>query len=320
MAFFGYLGMFYQPLTSLTLLSNWLSSFATAVQRIFEILDTTPQIREALDPVELPRVKGRIEFDRVTFGYDPYNPVVRNVSLTIEPGEMIGIVGHSGSGKTTVVNLLARFYDIQEGDIRIDGVSIREIALNDLRRQTAIVLQEPFLFRGTIADNIAYGGRPAGDNGDLERILEAAHAANAHDFIMDLPEGYDTYLGERGAGLSGGERQRVSIARALLCDPRILILDEATSSIDAEAERQIQDALRTVTQGRTTIAIAHRLSTLRHADRIVVIDDGRVAEQGSHDELMKQGGIYQRLVRIQTELGGEPSVERLIVDAKETKE
>jgi ATP-binding cassette subfamily B protein len=184
----------------------------------------------------------------------------------------------------------------------------------------AIVLQEPFLFRGTIADNIAYGAPARGDdgrNGDLERILLAARASNAHDFIMDMPDGYDTYLGERGAGLSGGERQRVSIARALLCDPRILILDEATSSIDAEAERQIQDALRSVTRGRTTIAIAHRLSTLRDANRILVVDDGRIVEQGSHEELLAQGGIYYRLVKIQTEFGGEPSVERLLVDARE---
>ena len=324
MAFFGYLGMFYQPLTSLTLLSNWLSSFATAVQRIFEILDTTPQIQEAKAPVTLPRLDGKIEFDRVTFGYDPYNPILRDVSLTIEAGEMIGIVGRSGSGKTTLVNLLARFYDIQEGDIRIDGISIREIALNDLRRQMAIVLQEPFLFRGTIADNIAYGapggGAEGGRNGELEQILQAARAANAHDFIMDMPDGYDTYLGERGAGLSGGERQRVSIARALMCNPRILILDEATSSIDAEAERQIQDALRTVTRNRTTIAIAHRLSTLRDAGRIIVVDDGRIVEQGSHEELMEKGGIYYRLVKIQTEVTGEPTAERLLIDAKEQKE
>ena len=298
MAFLGYIGMFYSPLSRLTFFSNWLTSFMTSSQRIFEILDTEPGIKDDPDAEPMPEVKGDIEFDVVVFGYDPYSPVIKGVSISIESGAMIGIVGKSGSGKTTLINLLCRFYDVQEGSVRIDGKDVRDVSSHDLRSHVGLVLQEPFLIRASVAENIAYskpGATP-------EEIINAAKAANAHDFIMRLPSGYDTMLGERGSGLSGGERQRVSIARALLCDPAILILDEATSSVDTESERQIQEALAVLSKGRTTIAIAHRLSTLRGADRIYVIDDGTLAEHGNHDELMAKEGIYSRLVRIQTEL------------------
>ncbi|MBI4551326.1 MAG: ABC transporter ATP-binding protein [Candidatus Latescibacteria bacterium] len=298
MMFLGYLGMFYGPLSNLTQLSNWLTSFMTSSQRVFEILDTDPGLHDNPKAVKMPALRGEIEFDHIVFGYDPYNAVIKDVSFTIEAGRMIGIVGRSGSGKSTLINLLCRFYDVQEGAVRIDGVDVRNIRREDLHRHIGLVLQEPFLFRASVAENIAYGKPDA----TFEEIMNAAKAANAHDFIMRLPAGYDTRLGERGAGLSGGERQRVSIARALLCNPAILILDEATSSVDTESEQQIQEALTVLCKGRTTIAIAHRLSTLRGADCIYVIDNGRLAEFGSHTELMRQEGIYHRLVQIQTQL------------------
>jgi ATP-binding cassette subfamily B protein len=298
MAFFGYLGQFYGPLQSLTALSDWLTDFLSSSQRVFDILDTPPEPKDTPESKPMPAMQGRIEFDHVTFGYDPYNPVIKNVSLMIEPGQLIGVVGKSGSGKTTLINLLCRFYDVQQGAVRIDGADIRAIHRNDLRHHIGLVLQEPFLFRASIAENIAYG-RPEATPAE---IMDAARAANAHDFIMRQPAGYDTQLGERGAGLSGGEKQRISIARALLCDPSVLILDEATSNVDTESEQEIQKALAVLCRGRTTIAIAHRLSTLRGADCIFVIDQGRVAESGSHEELMARQGIYHRLVMIQTQL------------------
>ena len=298
MAFFGYVGMFYTPITALSMFSNWLTGFMSAGQRVFEVLDATPSVAEARHPVRLRHAKGKIELRHVTFGYDPYTPVLKDVTLTIAPGQFVGIVGKSGSGKTTLVNLICRFYDVQQGEVLLDGVDVRNLALGDLHRQVGLVLQEPFLFRASIAENIAYG-RP--DSSPTE-IMDAAKAANAHEFTARLPAGYDMQLGERGAGLSGGERQRVSIARALLCDPRILILDEATSSVDTESEQAIQRALAVLCRGRTTMAIAHRLSTLKNADHIFVIDEGRLAESGTHDELMALGKIYYKLVKIQTEL------------------
>lgn len=298
MSFFGLLGMFYGPVQALSLFSGWITGFLAAGQRVFEVLDSTAQIDDEPDARPLPRLEGAVEFRNVTFGYDPYSPVLKNVSLKIEPGQFVGIVGKSGSGKTTLVNLICRFYEAQEGEVLVDGHEVRSLQQDDLHRHVGLVLQEPFLFRASIAENIAYG-RP--DATPLA-IINAAKAANAHDFIARKNAGYDTKLGENGAGLSGGERQRISIARALLCDPRILILDEATSSVDTESEQEIQRSLAKVCKGRTTIAIAHRLSTLKNADVIYVVDEGRIAESGPHDELMAREGIYAKLVKIQTEL------------------
>ena len=307
MAFLGYLWMFYQPLGQLTQLTNWLTQFLTATQRTFEILDTPPEVVRSAHTKSLPDLAGSIRFEHVTFGYYRHEPVIKDVSFEVHAGEHLGIVGKSGSGKTTLINLLARFYEADEGRILIDGVDIRDLDIDELRHHVGVVLQEPFLFRGTIYKNITYGVSQA----TPEQVLAAAKAANSHNFIIRHPLGYDTYIGERGSGLSGGERQRISIARALLYDPKILILDEATSNVDTESEQLIQSALARVTRGRTTIAIAHRLSTLKESDRILVVDDGRIAEQGSHEELLALGGIYYRLVKIQTELSREPAVDLL---------
>ncbi len=296
-AFIGYLWMFYQPLTQLTQLTNWLTGFLTATHRTFEILDTPIQIAEAEKPIRVPEMTGHIVFDKVTFGYDRHQPILKNVSFEIKPGERIGVVGKSGSGKTTIVNLISRFYDVDQGSVTIDGVDVREMNKDDLRGQIGVVLQEPFLFRGTIYDNLTYGLAET----TPEDVIAATKAANAHDFIMRQPLGYDTYIGERGAGLSGGERQRISIARAILYNPKILILDEATSSVDTESEKLIQDALLRITKGRTTIAIAHRLSTLKNSDRIFVVNRGEIIESGTHEELMALDGTYCKLVKIQTQ-------------------
>lgn len=298
MAFMGYLGMFYGPIQFLPRLNDWISRSLTAAERIFEVLDSEPESYDDPDAVHIERIEGRIEFKNVTFGYDKYKPVLHNVSFTVEPGKMIGLVGHSGAGKTTVINLLCRFYHADEGQVLIDGVDIRKLKLSDLRSQIGIVPQEPFLFSGTVAENISYG-KP---NATRDEIIRAAVAANAHDFIMRMPDGYDSQVGDRGGRLSGGEKQMVAIARAILHNPRILILDEATASMDSETEKRIQEALSRLIESRTTVAIAHRLSTLKNADHLLVLDHGKVAEWGTHDELMEKKGTYYRLVQIQSEL------------------
>ena len=295
MAFFGYLSMFYGPLGSLTNLTTWLTQFSTQVHRIFEVLDTPVEQPEARNPIAVPHFKGDIEFRNVTFGYTRGAPVLKNLSLHFKSGEKIGLVGRSGSGKTSLINLICRFYDVESGLILIDGVDIRDIAQHDLRARIGMVLQEPFLFRGTLHENIIYGKPQALP----EEVIAAARAASAHDFVLQHPLGYDTSVGERGQELSGGERQRISIARAILLSPPILILDEATSSLDTESELAIQNALQDVAGKSTAIVIAHRLSTLQNCDRIYVLENGEILENGSHHELMEKSGRYASWVRIQ---------------------
>ncbi len=294
MAFVAYISRFYGRLDSMSRIVSVTEKSASAAKRIFDILDHVSSVPEPTQPVNLARVEGRIELRDVSFRYGN-REVNRGISLTIEPGEMIGLVGHSGSGKSTLVNLICRFYDVSEGSIRVDGVDVRSLGIADYRRNIGLVLQEPFLFFGTIAENIAYG-KPHASQAE---IIAAARAAHAHEFILRLPQGYDSMVGERGQGLSGGERQRISIARALLIDPRILIMDEATSSVDSETEKEIQKALENLVKGRTTIAIAHRLSTLHRADRLVVLDRGQIVEVGTHDALMAAQGAYFNLYQAQ---------------------
>jgi len=293
-AFLAYISRFYLRLDSMSRIVSVTQKAAAGAKRIFDILDHVSSVPEPTNPVHLAKVAGRIELRDVGFRYGTRS-VTRDIDLVIEPGEMIGLVGHSGSGKSTLVNLICRFYDVSEGAILIDGVDIRSLPVAEYRKHIGLVLQEPFLFFGTIAENIAYG-KPEATRAE---IVAAARAAHAHEFILRLPHGYDSLVGERGQALSGGERQRISIARALLIDPRILILDEATSSVDTTTEKEIQKALDNLVRGRTTIAIAHRLSTLRDANRLVVLDRGSVVEVGSHDELMAAEGHYYRLYQAQ---------------------
>lgn len=297
-AFLAYIGRFYARLESMSRMATNTQKAAASSQRLFEILDRPPGVPEPLHPVHPGKIAGSIELRDIRFRFGS-RQVVDGVSLSMKPGEMIGLVGTTGAGKSTLVNLVCRFYDVSEGAILVDGHDVRSLPLHEYRRQIGIVLQDPFLFWGTIADNIAYGKNEA----TREEIIAAARAARAHEFILQLPDGYDSMVGERGHTLSGGERQRISIARALLINPSILILDEATSSVDTQTEREIQAALDNLVRGRTTIAIAHRLSTLRKADRLVVLEHGRVVEQGQHAELLAAKGRYAQLYQAQMQLG-----------------
>jgi ATP-binding cassette, subfamily B, bacterial len=293
MTFLTYIYMLFGPIQFMNNIASWWSYCMSAAQRIFEIQDAIPDITEKPNAVHLGEMKGDIHVSNVTFGYEPNKAILKEVSLIAKPGQMIGVVGPSGAGKSTLVNLISRLYDVSEGDIMLDGINVKDLTTYTLRENIGIVSQEVYVFMGTIAENIAY----ANPDCSVEDIIHAAKIANAHDFIEKLPEGYDTLVGTGGYNLSGGEKQRISIARAILHDPKILVLDEATASLDTETELQIQEAIETLIQGRTTIAIAHRLSTLRNADYLYVMDNGRVVEGGTHEELMDMGGMYEGMVR-----------------------
>jgi len=291
-AFLRYVGRFFMPIRDLSQVYNVWQAATVSVDRIFELLDTEPAIKDAPAAYALPRVTGHIRFENVTFGYDVHQPILHNISLDIPQGKTVALVGPTGAGKSSLINLLARFYDPTSGNITIDGHELRAVTQTSLHRQMSIVLQDSFIFNGSVQDNIAYG-RP---DASQDEIIAAATDVNAHEFIMRLPKGYDTEVGERGARLSIGQRQLLSFARALLCRPQILILDEATSAVDAYTEVLIQKALEALLAGRTALVIAHRLSTIRNADMIIVMDEGRIVEQGTHAELMeKGGGLYRQL-------------------------
>ena len=294
-AFLIYVQQFFRPVQLAASVYTLMQSALAGAERVYAILDEAPEPPDAAGAIELGRVEGRIAFERVSFGYDPTRPVLHDVSFEVPPGATVALVGRTGAGKTTIAALVARFHDVTGGAVRVDGHDVREVTRASLRRQLAMVLQEPFLFSGTVAENIAYG-RPEATREELER---AARAVSAHPFIAALPQGYDTVLGEGGATLSHGERQLLAFARAVAADPRILILDEATASVDTRTEALVQRALSTLLAGRTSLVIAHRLSTVRDADLVLVIDGGRIVERGTHDELLARGGLYAELYRRQ---------------------
>lgn len=296
-----YMGIYTGPVRSLAQINDTIQRSLAAAERIFEILDEEPQIKDAPDAIELPRVQGRVEFDHVDFSYGGEDEVLTDICIKAEPGQIVALVGRSGAGKTSIVNLIPRFYDPNAGRILIDGFDIRQVTQKSLRRQIAMVLQDTFLFNGTIKENIRYGKLDATD----EEIAEAARAANAAEFIEQMPQGYDTEIGERGVKLSGGQKQRLAIARAILADPRILILDEATSSVDSESEYLIHRAMDRLMEGRTTFVIAHRLSTVKHADQIITLEKGRVSEIGDHKSLVAQDGVYAQMYEMQFRLDEE---------------
>ena len=304
MQFLSYIALLITPVTIIPYNFNNFMQALAASDRIFNVLDTEEDIKDAPDAVELPKLKGQIEFKNVSFGYQEDMPVLRNIDLAVKPGEVVALVGPSGAGKTSLVNLIPRFYDAGAGSIFIDGYELKKAKIKSLRSQIGLVPQESMLFGTTIRENIAYG-RP---DASQDEIIAAAKAANAHEFIMELPEKYETMVGERGASLSGGQRQRVAIARALLKNPRILILDEATSALDNESERLVQEALERLMRGRTTFVIAHRLSTVQFANKIVVLDEGAIVESGTHHELLAKNGLYKRLYDSGSEFKFENSV------------
>jgi subfamily B ATP-binding cassette protein MsbA len=295
--FISYLASFFKPVQDLAKLTNTIAMASVGVDRVNALLTAETSIEEKPDAIEPVRIKGAIAFERVAFSYDNETPVLRDVTFEIEPGQLVGVVGHTGSGKSSLVSLIPRFYDPSVGTVRIDGVDLRDYKLHELRRQIAYVLQDTVLFRGTIRDNIAFG-RPDADH---DEIVEVAKLANAHEFISEMPQGYDSAVGDRGLTLSGGQRQRIGIARALIRDSPILILDEPTAALDAESEHLVMSALQRLMADRTVITIAHRLSTIRDADKIVVLEEGRVVEEGTHNELLTAGGRYADLHRIQYE-------------------
>ncbi|PAD70147.1 multidrug ABC transporter ATP-binding protein [Bacillus sp. 7586-K] len=297
-SFAFYLGMFWEPISRLGQVYNQLLIGMASSERIFEFIDEKPIVKDALNPIEVNEMKGKIEFESVEFAYDSKRKALNSVSFTIDAGQTVALVGHTGSGKTTIANLISRFYDVTSGEVRIDGVNIKDISIEKLRSQISVVLQDTFIFSGTIIDNIRFGNPLASD----EEVIEAAKAVGADDFIQKLSDGYLTEVEERGNVLSVGERQLISFARTLLANPTIIILDEATASIDTETEIKIQKALKTLLHGRTAIMIAHRLSTIREADNIFVLDHGEIMEQGNHTELMEQRGIYYGLVKAQFQM------------------
>ena len=302
-AFLAYAVNISNPIKRITRVSGNIQRALAAAQRVFDVLDLREEVQDLPDAKALPAVTGNVSFEHVTFSYNAGDEILHDLSFTAKPGQAIGLVGPSGAGKSTVASLLPRFYDCDAGTIRIDGTDIRHVTLDSLRNQVGIVPQETILFNGSVYDNILYGRLDA----TKEEIEAAAKAANAHDFIMELPEGYNTMLGDRGVNISGGQRQRIAIARAILKDPRILILDEATSALDTESERVVQEALNRLMVGRTSIIIAHRLSTIKNADRILVLDKGKLVEDGTHEELMAKNGLYAHLYQIQYRTNKEES-------------
>ncbi len=296
LTFSGYVGQLKGPLEFMSRIIRWYTNCMNSAQRMFEIIDAVPEVKESSNPLRPEALRGEIELKNVTFGYEAHKPILKDISFHVEAGEVFGIVGRSGAGKSTLVNLISRLYDTQEGEVLVDGVNVKQYGFRELRKNVAMVSQETYIFMGTVAENIAYA-RP---DATREEIIRAAVQANAHDFICKMPEGYDTLLGSSSRSLSGGEKQRISIARAILADPQILILDEATSAVDTETELAIQKSLERLEKGRTVLSIAHRLSTLRNATHLIVLDDGRLTESGTHEELLAKKGTFYKLSELQT--------------------